>query len=128
MNSNASWCKTYRSLSFKIPVQVRYSLNFKLELLVLVRLFKNGDGKTHVVVELIKNEKAKSAIWNHFKLKKENKKLLSSIAVFIIAYFIIYNTVKYSGGTTNFVRHMRRHHDIGDVSSKCIRRLNYFSK
>ena len=35
-------------------------------------------------VELFKNEKAKSSIWNHFKLKKENQKKLSTTLQYVI--------------------------------------------
>ena len=35
-------------------------------------------------VELFKNEKAKSAIWNPFKFKKENQKLVDNIAIYVI--------------------------------------------
>ncbi|XP_078331137.1 E3 SUMO-protein ligase ZBED1-like [Crassostrea virginica] len=57
-------------------------------------------------VELFKNEKAKSAIWGHFKLKKENQKIVNNVAVCNICN----ETIKYSGGTTNLASHMRRHH------------------
>ena len=35
-------------------------------------------------VELFKNEEAKSAIWNHFKLKKENQELVNNVAIYVI--------------------------------------------
>ena len=56
-------------------------------------------------VELLKNEKAKSAIWGHFNLKK-NQKIVNNVVVCNFCK----KTIKNSGGTTNLASHMRRHH------------------
>lgn len=50
----------------------------------LICLKMATDEDAHVVVELIKNEKAQSAILNHLKLKMDNKKLLLQFAIIVM--------------------------------------------
>ena len=61
-------------------------------------------------VELVGNQKAKAAIWNHLKLKRVNGKFVPNVAVCNYCN----EPVKYAGGTTNIIGHMRRHH--GNIS------------
>ena len=63
-------------------------------------------------VELIQNEKAKSAIWNRFKLKKENQTCQQHCDLCNYCN----ETFKYSGGTTNLASQMRKHHGNVDIN------------
>jgi hypothetical protein len=48
-------------------------------------------------VDLIRNEKAKAPIWNHFKFKKEGGKIVPNVAVCDHCN----ESIKYSRGTTD---------------------------
>ncbi|KAK3101955.1 hypothetical protein FSP39_007596 [Pinctada imbricata] len=55
---------------------------------------------------LVKNDKAKASIWDNFRLKKENGKVLHNFAICVHCN----EPVKPAGGTSNLSSHMRRHH------------------
>ncbi|KAK3092690.1 hypothetical protein FSP39_005910, partial [Pinctada imbricata] len=55
---------------------------------------------------LVKNDKAKAAIWDNFRLKKENGKVLHNFAICVHCN----KPVKLAGGISNLSSHMPRHH------------------
>ncbi|MEW8548465.1 MAG: hypothetical protein AB2693_33600, partial [Candidatus Thiodiazotropha sp.] len=65
--------------------------------------------------EVIKNPKGKSDIWQHFGLQKT--KATNTINENVAVCRKCDMVVKYSGGTTNLMVHMRRHHPMALSSS-----------
>ncbi|KAK3098538.1 hypothetical protein FSP39_020427 [Pinctada imbricata] len=89
---------TYSGTFFKIPVRVQY---FTLQSYRSLKMSGNEKESS-----LVKNDKAKVSIWDNFRLKKENGKVLHNFAICVHCN----EPVKPAGGTSNLSSHMRRHH------------------